>query len=125
MDRFDRTREKTAKARALRHPLSKPEVILWSYLRGGRLGISFRKQHPIGPYFLDFYCAELALAVEVDGSQHQARQAQDATRTAFLASKGITVIRYHAVDVLSNVEGVVQHLWQEVKSRQRGAERAN
>jgi len=52
---------------------------------------------------------------------HWRRRDRDALRTAYLATKGISVVRYHAVDVLFNAEGVVQHLWHIVKSRQPSA----
>jgi very-short-patch-repair endonuclease len=64
-------RETVVRARRLRRDLSLPEVVLWDCLRGRRLGgLRFRRQHPVGPYVLDFYCAESALAIEVDGAQH-------------------------------------------------------
>ncbi|WP_347341744.1 endonuclease domain-containing protein, partial [Bradyrhizobium uaiense] len=74
-------------------------------------GFSFRKQHPIGPYTVDFYCSRLHLAVEVDGGQHaeQRKQADD-RRTQWLAEKGVTVVRYWNNDVLSNLEGVLSDL---------------
>ncbi|HEY5818673.1 MAG TPA: DUF559 domain-containing protein [Mesorhizobium sp.] len=51
--------------------MSLPEVMLWDCLRAGRLeGLRFRRQHPIGPYVLDFFCAKGRLAVEVDGRHH-------------------------------------------------------
>ncbi|HTT85199.1 MAG TPA: endonuclease domain-containing protein [Rhizomicrobium sp.] len=48
-----------------------PEVLLWNALRGGQLqNLRFRRQHPVGPYILDFYCPSARLAVEVDGAVH-------------------------------------------------------
>ena len=70
------------RARALRRSLSLPEVILWQALRGRRLGDArIRRQHPVGPYILDFYCEAARLAVEVDGSGHEQ---QDQARHAKL-----------------------------------------
>jgi len=85
---------------------------LWRALRRDQLnGLSFRKQHPIGPYTIDFYCSRLRLAVEVDGGQHAAQRKQaDDRRTRCLAEKGITVVRYWNNDVLSNLEGVLSDL---------------
>jgi very-short-patch-repair endonuclease len=57
-------------ARRLRRTMSLPEVLLWTQLRGKPLGIKFRKQHPVGDYVVDFYCAEKQLAVEIDGIAH-------------------------------------------------------
>ncbi|MFN4186018.1 MAG: endonuclease domain-containing protein [Hyphomonas sp.] len=98
-----------AKARELRRKLTLPEVILWTALRGERLGARFRRQHPIGPYILDFYCETLKLALEVDGSSHdhpdQARH--DMRRTQWLNLRGISVLRIPARDVLGNLDGVL------------------
>ncbi|WP_426441953.1 endonuclease domain-containing protein [Bradyrhizobium genosp. P] len=110
--RFSRTKDMTARARSLRVNMTEAESRLWRALRRDQLnGFSFRKQHPIGPYTLDFYCSRLRLAVEVDGGQHaeQRKQADD-RRTAWLAEKGATVVRYWNNDVLSNLEGVLSDL---------------
>jgi len=74
-------------------------------------GLHFRRQHPVGPFTLDFYCPGLRLAVEVDGGQHAEQQKQaDDRRTRWLAEKGVTVIRYWNNDVLSNLPGVLSDL---------------
>jgi very-short-patch-repair endonuclease len=67
-----RALEKTFdRARALRRKMSLPEVVLWQALRRGQVaGLRFRRQHPIGPYILDFYCLSARLAIEVDGFAH-------------------------------------------------------
>jgi very-short-patch-repair endonuclease len=59
-------------------------------------GFKFRRQHPCGRYVLDFYCAELKLAIELDGGQHWSLevQAYDARRSGFLRRQGITVLRF-------------------------------
>ena len=110
--RFSRTKDMTARARSLRVNMTDAEARLWHALRRDQLnGFSFRKQHPIGPYTVDFYCSQLRLAVEVDGGQHaeQRKQADD-RRTHWLAEKGVTVVRYWNNDVLSNLEGVLSDL---------------
>jgi len=64
------------------------EQKLWCRLRGGRLnGLKFRRQHPVPPYIVDFYCMEAKLVVELDGSQHDADV--DAARTAALEGGGL------------------------------------
>jgi very-short-patch-repair endonuclease len=70
-------------ARQLRRRISLPEALLWKELRGGRIGLHFRKQHPLGPYVLDFYCDAAKLAVEVDSYVHGTsdRPARDARRS--------------------------------------------
>jgi very-short-patch-repair endonuclease len=86
--------------------MSPIEQRLWLALRGAQLGVSFRKQHPVGPYVLDFYCPSVGLAVELDGDEHASRQGRDAARTRFLNTRGIHVIRFSNRDVWSNLEGV-------------------
>ncbi|MEW9838636.1 endonuclease domain-containing protein [Mesorhizobium marinum] len=91
------------RAKALRRDLSLPEVILWECLRGRRLGgLRFRRQHPVGPYVLDFYCAEARLAVEVDGAHHDfpEQMSHDRRRDGWLDTQGIGVIRIAATDIL-------------------------
>jgi very-short-patch-repair endonuclease len=110
--RFSRTKAITARARNLRGNMTDAELRLWHALRRDQLnGLHFRRQHPIGPFTLDFYCPSLRLAVEVDGGQHaeQVKQADD-RRTRWLAEKGVVVVRYWNNDVLSNLEGVLSDL---------------
>jgi len=59
-------------------------------------GYKFRRQHPVGPYIVDFYCAARRLAIELDGGQHYHSSAQryDERRTAFLRGHGIEVLRF-------------------------------
>jgi very-short-patch-repair endonuclease len=98
-------------ARQLRRQQTDAERLLWSRLRDHRfLSLQFRRQHPLAPYVLDFYCAELALAVELDGGQHADAQAHDQQRTDFLAARGLTVLRFWNNEVMSNLEGVLEQL---------------
>ena len=80
--------------------------------RGQLAGLSFRRQHPIGRYIVDFYCPAIRLAVEVDGGQHGQRRQQvsDKQRTEWLQDKRITVLRFWNNDVMENIEGV----WEEI-----------
>ena len=110
--RFNRTKEKTERARALRKVVSKSEARLWLYLRANALGAPFRRQHPIGPYFADYYCAPLKLAVEIDGDGHD--KVYDARRDAFFAAQGIDTLRFSAAEEL---EGVVCAIREAVRNR--------
>ena len=89
-------------ARRLRRRMSLPEVLLWKVLRGSGTGLHFRKQHPLGPYVVDFYCDEAKLAVEVDGYSHGTddQPERDARRDAWLAEKGVRTLRISAREVL-------------------------
>ncbi len=82
-------------------------MLLWRHLRSSRLcGLKFRRQHPVPPYVLDFYCETAKLAVELDGSQHS--ENVDAGRTYFFSMQGIKVLRFWDNDVLSKTEMVVE-----------------
>jgi len=100
------------RARGLRRRLSLPEVVLWNRLRSGFQGVRFRRQHPIGPYILDFYSHALKLAVEIDGASHNHPEAvaHDARRTEWLAAQGIRVLRFEATRVLDDdrLDGVMR-----------------
>jgi very-short-patch-repair endonuclease len=87
------------RARRLRRALTGPEVGLWVRLRNRQLGgFRFRRQHPIGPYILDFYCAEARLAVEIDGLAHghPDQIAHDSRRDQWLTERGIRTFRLGA-----------------------------
>ncbi len=99
------------RARELRTRLSPPEVSLWSALKGRGLdGLKFRRQHPLGPYILDFYCPEAKLAVEIDGWGHNMgdQPKHDAQRDAWVAGQGVQTIRVSAADVMKDRDEVLQ-----------------
>ena len=73
----------------------------------GRQNRHFRKQHPAGPYVLDFYCDRARLCVEVDGPSHELTIAHDAGRDRYLERWGILTLRVPACDVLDTLQGVV------------------
>ncbi|PVE59653.1 hypothetical protein DC429_04460 [Arthrobacter sp. TPD3018] len=97
-------------ARALRRSMTVPEVALWTALRSRPGGLKFRRQHPAGPFVLDFYCAAAMLAVEVDGEAHDRgdRPARDQWRDAMLAAHGIETLRIPARAVLADLEAVIR-----------------
>lgn len=95
--------------RRLRRASTDAERALWRLLRSRQLeGHKFRRQHAVGPYIINFYCAEARLAVEVDGSQHYTVDglADDAVRTTYLRSAGVEVLRVTNRDVLTNPDGI-------------------
>ena len=112
--RFDRTPSKTAQARTLRKSMTTAEGKLWSHLRNNNMhGLAFRRQHPMGSYVLDFYCAQAKLAVEVDGGQHneETHCKRDQIRDAWFAAKGIRTLRFWNHDVLTDTENVLDRIW--------------
>jgi len=91
--------------------MSLPEVLLWRELkRSAGPGPQFRKQHPIGPYVLDFYCARACLCIEIDGYTHGVddRPARDDRRDRYLEREGIQVVRIAAKSVLEDPHAVAQ-----------------
>nr|WP_314257524.1 endonuclease domain-containing protein [uncultured Devosia sp.] len=91
---FIRERAKTA-----RRGMTGPERVLWALLRRNQRGLHFRRQHPIGPFILDFYCATARLCVEIDGPSHDDRADYDQRRTAWLGREGIRVLRFTVDEV--------------------------
>jgi very-short-patch-repair endonuclease len=99
-------------ARDLRKGQTEAEALFWLLVRDRRLGgFKFRRQHPIPPFVIDFYCHEKRLAVELDGGQHAERAARDERRTQDLARRGIRVIRFWDNQVLAETEAVLEALW--------------
>jgi len=100
----------TALAQNLRRNMTEAEKKLWSRLKQNQLeGLSFRRQHLIGNYIVDFWCSAVKLVIELDGGQHNETvgKERDAVRTMMLESRGITVLRFWNPDVMKNVEGIL------------------
>ncbi len=110
---------KTGSARALRRRMTEAEQRLWYWLRGRRLlGCKFRRQHPVGPYIVDFACLEYGLVIELDGSQHL-DAAADHVRDAFLKREGFTVMRFWNNEALSDTDKVCDAVAQWLAARPR------
>jgi very-short-patch-repair endonuclease len=85
------------RARQLRRKETWAEKLAWRRLRDRRFhSYKFRRQHPVGTYYLDFFCEEARLSIELDGRQHgfPDEQRHDAEREAFLKSRGIKTLRF-------------------------------
>lgn len=95
------------RARKLRRDMSLPERLLWQQLRQRPNGLKFRRQHPTGPYVVDFYCLPQKLAVEIEGIvQDMGKQpARDQRRFQFIKGNGFRVIRVSAKRVLADAVG--------------------
>jgi very-short-patch-repair endonuclease len=94
-------------ARHLRRTLSMPEAQLWSRLRKRLPGKPvFRRQHPIGPYVLDFYCAKANLTVEIDGISHDLgdRPRRDDRCNAWLEEHGVKLMRIPAAELMYSID---------------------
>ena len=105
-------------AKQLRQQQTQAEQQLWSKLRHRQLaGLKFRRQVPIGAYIVDFYCHEQGLVVELDGSQHIEQAAYDEVRSQFLQAQGLTVLRFWNNVVLTDVDSVLQQVWNATNTR--------
>jgi very-short-patch-repair endonuclease len=99
--------------RTLRQRSTDAETLLWKHLRDRRFEtFKFRRQHPCGPYILDFYCAARHVAIELDGGQHYelSAQAYDARRTALLCQEGITVLRFPTDLVFRDLGAMLEYI---------------
>jgi very-short-patch-repair endonuclease len=101
-------------ARRLRREPTEAEKRLWRLLARRQIkGCKFRRQHPIGPYIVDFVCLERNLVVEVDGGQHALESAE---RQEWLETEGYRVLRFWNNEILENLEGVHRRIVQALES---------
>ena len=119
MHRPDKPSRTVTRAKALRGAMSLPEVLLWRELKLAKSDVRFRKQHPAGPYVLDFFCARANLAVEVDGIAHNMgdRPQRDIERDAWLKQYRIEVVRIAAADVLRDPVAAAESIIAVVQER--------
>jgi very-short-patch-repair endonuclease len=103
-------------ARDLRQSGTDAERKLWYQLRAERLnGMKFRRQHPVPPYIVDFYCEAMQLVVELDGSQHNVEF--DRERTRFLEMRGLKILRYWDNEVLEQMGAVLEAIVNATENR--------
>jgi len=96
-------------ARILRQRMTPAEKLLWECLRNRKLdGHKFRRQHSLGPFVVDFYCAEHRLIVEIDGGVHRQQVERDAARTEQLELYNYRVIRFRNEQVLRDLPSVLK-----------------
>ncbi|GIW93854.1 MAG: hypothetical protein KatS3mg110_1895 [Pirellulaceae bacterium] len=100
-------RESIRKARELRARQTKAERLLWNVLRNRRLcGLRFRRQHPIGPFIVDFACIEKRIVIELDGGYHDDVYDSDLRRQKKIERMGWLMLRFRNEDVLRDAEAV-------------------
>ena len=105
-------------ARKLRREMTDAERKLLSVLRGNPLGIKFRREVPLGKHIFDFYYHEARLNIEIDGSQHYTEEGRqkDGLRDSDLRKRGIEVMRFSDRDVLTNLVGVGEVIYEKLES---------
>ena len=99
--------------RELRNKPTPAEQLLWNELKWKKLkGYKFRRQHSVGNYILDFYCAEYMLAIELDGAHHLEKEEviYDNARTEFLNELNIKVIRFRNFEVENDIRRVLEDI---------------
>jgi ATP-dependent helicase HrpA/adenine-specific DNA-methyltransferase len=109
-----------ARARQLRQAETWAEKLMWRWLRDRRFsGYKFRRQHPLGAYYLDFFCEEADLNIELDGRQHgRPDQAQrDGERERFLKSRGIKTLRFWNSQLRRNGQSIRDTIFEELQRR--------
>lgn len=115
-------------AKQLRRSQTDAEKLMWYLLRNRQLAnAKFRRQHPIETYVAGFYCHEHQLVIELDGGQHfeDSGVEKDARRTARLNALGIEVLRFDNREVLTNIEGVLQRVYERVTGPHSGSKGFN
>jgi very-short-patch-repair endonuclease len=115
-----RSKFKRSFAKQLRVDATEPERKLWMVLRRKQLAhLRFRRQQPIGPYVADFFCSAAKLIIELDGSQHGAKESvsADEARTAWLEESGYKVLRFPNDEVLKNRDAVLETIDRVIRQR--------
>lgn len=113
--------ERTRRARELRMGMTGVEWMVWNLLRARQVrGLKFRRQHPIGVYFLDFVCLSARIVVEIDGPHHDWTVDEDASRDRWLETKGYRILRFTAEDVLADSETVSRTIEQVLDEKPPG-----
>jgi very-short-patch-repair endonuclease len=110
------TNQTRQRAIQLRRNATTPEQLLWSILCRRQLGgLKFRRQHPIEPYIVDYYCAAINFLIELDGDSHDGRQSYDKQREEHLRKLGLKIFRVSNDDVIHNLEGVAEAILREAR----------
>jgi very-short-patch-repair endonuclease len=95
------------RAQRMRHEPTQTEWLLWQSLRGGKLGVTFRRQVVLQGYIADYYASAVRLVVEVDGAWHGPRAAADRRRDRILTAAGYRILRVSAERILTSLPEVL------------------
>jgi len=111
------TPEIDSAAKRLRYNLTPAEQLLWQALKGKQLnGLKFRRQHPLGSFVADFFCAKHKLIIELDGAVHDQQIEYDDARTQKLKEFGYRVIRFRNHEVSANLDAVLEQILEAVSA---------
>jgi len=93
----------------------------WAWLRGKRFcGLKFRRQQPVGPFIVDYYCAKARVILELEGESHVGKERYDSRRANWLAEQGIVVLRVKDIEVFNNMSAVLGQIERCVLERLSG-----
>ena len=110
----------TFRARTLRRAETPAERVLWRWLRGRKLvGAKFRRQQPLGPFVVDFFCDEARIVVEADGDGHFPAPLSDQRRDAWLAAAGLTTLRFENCQILDDTPTVLDRIARAIQASRR------
>ena len=117
-NRNERSKVLLRRAREMRSQPNDAESSVWQGLRAKRLrGFKFRRQHPIGNYIVDFYCAAAMLVIELDGATHIGKESYDAMRQSWLESQGLLVIRFGNRELDQGIDEFLEIVWRHCVER--------
>jgi very-short-patch-repair endonuclease len=121
MQRFNNLPELLERRRELRKKMTYSEKILWHQIRDRKLDVKFRRQHSRGRFIIDFFCADLELAIEVDGETHLDEEVKqyDAWRQSKLEAQGIQFLRIPNVRFWTDGDQVIKAICEAVAERQK------
>ncbi|EET18910.1 endonuclease domain-containing protein [Francisella tularensis] len=99
------------RAKELRKAGILSEILLWQELKSRKfLNLDFDRQKVIGNYIVDFYCDDLRLVIEIDGSSHDDKQEYDSIRDLYLLGLDLKVLHIQDIDVKKNLDGMIRYL---------------
>ena len=103
------------------------EDVIWGFLKGNQLGVRFRRQHPILFYIADFYCHQLKLVIEIDGSIHNKEEVKinDAIRQRDIEDLGITILRFSNSQVKNNPEIILEQINKKIEEQKNLGDRSS
>lgn len=109
-------------ARELRKDGTQGEALLWKKVLRARSmeGYQFNRQFPIGDYIVDFICRKLKLIIEIDGSSHLTKGAEDRKRHDDLEGDGYTILRFRESEVVYRIDEVIKDIYLAIKALEEG-----
>lgn len=97
-------------ARELRKNSTLSEVLLWNKIKYKVFGVEFHRQVPLRRYIVDFYCHELMLAIEIDGSSHIGKEVDDIIRQKELETDGVRFLRFDDLEVKKDMNSILRKI---------------